>query len=83
MEGVVELAEEVFPCRFDWLYSKVKGLSDVVNNPMYSRVGLLLYGFKQLELGRENTPSRGNENEPVHPTELSLVTLNSVTTQRK
>ncbi|WLQ14106.1 cell division protein FtsA [Hahella aquimaris] len=54
MEGVVELAEEIFhmPVRLavpQW----VTGLSDVVSNPMYSTaVGLLLYGFKQQELGR-------------------------------
>ncbi|AZZ90499.1 cell division protein FtsA [Hahella sp. KA22] len=54
MEGVVELAEEIFhmPVRLavpQW----VTGLSDVVSNPMYSTaVGLLLYGFKQQDLGR-------------------------------
>ncbi len=60
MEGVVELAEEVFhmPVRMA-VPQKVKGLSDVVNNPMYSTgVGLLLYGFRQLELGRD-TPRQG------------------------
>jgi cell division protein FtsA len=60
MEGVVELAEEVFhmPVRLA-VPQKVKGLSDVVNNPMYSTgVGLLLYGFRQLELGRD-TPRQG------------------------
>jgi cell division protein FtsA len=68
MEGVVELAEEVFhmPVRLA-VPQKVKGLSDVVNNPMYSTgVGLLLYGFKQLELGRE-TPRQGE-------TEMNLFT---------
>lgn len=68
MEGVVELAEEVFhmPVRLA-VPQKVKGLSDVVNNPMYSTgVGLLLYGFKQLELGRE-IPRQGE-------TEMNLFT---------
>ncbi|WP_020409314.1 cell division protein FtsA [Hahella ganghwensis] len=53
MEGVVELAEEIFhaPVRLA-VPQSVTGLSDVVNNPMYSTaVGLLLYGFKQQELG--------------------------------
>lgn len=55
MEGVVELAEEIFhmPVRLA-SPQNVSGLSDVVNNPMYSTgVGLLTYGFKQMELGRK------------------------------
>lgn len=53
MEGVTELAEEIFhmPVRLA-VPQGVTGLSDVVNNPIYSTgVGLLLYGFKQQELG--------------------------------
>ena len=49
MEGVVELAEEVFhlPVRVG-LPQHVTGLSDVVSNPIYATgVGLLLYGSKQ------------------------------------
>ncbi len=55
MEGVVELAEEIFhmPVRLA-SPQNVSGLADVVNNPMYSTgVGLLTYGFKQMELGRK------------------------------
>ncbi|MCG8612985.1 MAG: cell division protein FtsA [Pseudomonadales bacterium] len=54
MEGVVELAEEIFhmPVRLASPQG-VTGLADVVNNPMYSTgVGLLIYGFKQIDLGR-------------------------------
>ncbi len=54
MEGVVELAEEIFhmPVRLA-SPQNVSGLADVVNNPMYSTgVGLLTYGFKRMELGR-------------------------------
>jgi cell division protein FtsA len=50
MEGAIELAEEIFhvPVRLG-LPSQVKGLTDVVRNPIYSTsVGLLLYA-------RENT----------------------------
>ncbi len=50
MEGAIELAEEIFhvPVRLG-LPGQVKGLSDVVRNPIYSTgVGLLLYA-------RENT----------------------------
>lgn len=53
MEGVVELAEEIFhmPVRLSSPIG-VTGLSDVVNNPMYSTgVGLLMYGLKQQESG--------------------------------
>jgi len=49
MEGVVELAEEVFhlPVRVG-LPQHVIGLSDVVSNPIHATgVGLLLYGSKQ------------------------------------
>lgn len=60
MEGVVELAEEVFhmPVRLA-VPQKVKGLADVVSNPKYSTaVGLLLYGFRRQALGRD-TPRQG------------------------
>lgn len=53
MEGVVELAEEIFhmPVRLASPQG-VAGLSDVVNNPMYATgVGLLMYGLKQQEAG--------------------------------
>ncbi len=48
MEGVVELAEEIFhmPVRLG-VPENVEGLSDVVRNPIYATgVGLLLYGQK-------------------------------------
>ncbi|MDV6318933.1 cell division protein FtsA [Chromohalobacter sp. HP20-39] len=47
MEGVVELAEEIFhmPVRIAYPHN-VRGLVDVVRNPIYSTgVGLLLYGM--------------------------------------
>ncbi len=49
MEGVVELAEEIFhmPVRIG-TPNEVNGLVDIVRNPIYSTgVGLLLYGMKQ------------------------------------
>ncbi|HHJ19811.1 MAG TPA: cell division protein FtsA, partial [Gammaproteobacteria bacterium] len=66
MEGVVELAEEVFhmPVRLGIPHS-VKGLSDVVQNPIYSTgVGLLLYGLhnrrqsRSMKLGDEGLLER-------------------------
>jgi len=50
VEGIAELAEEIFhmPVRMG-TPREVTGLSDVVNNPIYSSgVGLLLYGSKEL-----------------------------------
>jgi cell division protein FtsA len=50
MEGVIELAEEIFhmPVRIG-IPQFVSGLSDVVKNPIYSTgVGLLLFGQRQL-----------------------------------
>ncbi len=60
MEGVVELAEEIFhmPVRLG-CPQNIQGLSDIVNNPIYSTgVGLLLYGLEQQREG-----GRGQESE--------------------
>jgi cell division protein FtsA len=57
MEGVVELAEEIFhmPVRLASPQG-VTGLTDVVNNPMYATgVGLLMYGLQQQEAGHVPT----------------------------
>lgn len=63
MEGVVELAEEIFhmPVRLG-APQNVRGLSDIVNNPIYSTgVGLLFYGIKQQEGKPVNgTKEKGN-----------------------
>src|SRR6056300_1167482 len=51
MEGVVELAEEIFhaPVRIGAPHN-VAGLADIIRNPIYSTgVGLLLYGLKQFQ----------------------------------
>ncbi len=51
MEGVIELAEEIFhiPVRIG-VPQGVSGLSDVVKNPIYSTgVGLLLFGHRQFQ----------------------------------
>lgn len=53
MEGVVELAEEIFhmPVRLG-APNAVSGLTDIVNNPIHSTgVGLLIYGMKQQREG--------------------------------
>lgn len=60
MEGVVELAEEIFhaPVRIGFPQN-VKGLSDIVRNPIYSTgVGLLLYGVKQQQDRETQTPTK-------------------------
>jgi cell division protein FtsA len=54
MEGVVDLAEEIFhmPVRLGMPHG-IQGLSDIVNNPIYSTgVGLLLYGLQQQQENR-------------------------------
>jgi len=53
MEGVIELAEEIFhmPVRLG-APQNIRGLSDIVNNPIYSTgVGLLIYAMKQQHAG--------------------------------
>ena len=54
MEGVIDLAEEIFhmPVRLG-SPQNISGLKDIVNNPIYATgVGLLLYGKKQHHEGR-------------------------------
>ncbi|RKR02492.1 cell division protein FtsA [Kushneria sinocarnis] len=63
MEGVGELAEEIFhmPVRIA-CPQNVRGLADVVRNPIYSTgVGLLLYGMNNASHSRGITQSRGEE----------------------
>ena len=62
MEGVVELAEEIFhlPVRVG-SPQNIRGLSEIVNNPIYSTgVGLVLYGEQQLLEG--SSPGRAGKN---------------------
>ncbi len=62
MEGVVELAEEVFhvPVRLG-LPQHIKGLSDVVRNPIYSTgAGLLLYARDNAIAGNRGKSISGN-----------------------
>ncbi|NVD35301.1 cell division protein FtsA [Marinobacter lutaoensis] len=64
MEGVVELAEEIFhmPVRLASPQA-VSGMTEVVNNPIYATgVGLLIHGFRQMDLGR--TPVLKGEDAP-------------------
>lgn len=65
MEGVTELAEEIFhmPVRVG-SPQNVKGLVDIVFNPIYATgVGLLLYGVKQQSSnGLTNSRHGGREN---------------------
>jgi cell division protein FtsA len=59
MEGVVELAEEIFhmPVRVGYPQA-VEGLNDIVRNPIYATsVGLLQYGAQHGEEGGPG-PSR-------------------------
>ncbi len=61
MEGVVDLAEEVFhmPVRLG-LPQYISGLVDVVRNPIHATgVGLLLYGKQSLSSGQVDMSSSG------------------------
>lgn len=65
MEGVVELAEEIFhmPVRLACPQA-VSGMTEVVNNPIYATgVGLLIHGFRQMDLGR--APALKGEETPT------------------
>jgi cell division protein FtsA len=62
MEGVIELAEEVFhmPVRLG-VPQQVTGLGEVVRNPIHATgVGLLLYGRENLVRGRRELPLTSN-----------------------
>ena len=61
VEGVVELAEQVFklPARVG-MPQNVGGLAEVINNPIYSTgIGLLLNGNQQYQHGRSEKSSYG------------------------
>lgn len=61
MEGVIDLAEEIFhmPVRLG-VPQYVSGLSDVVSNPIYATgVGLLLFGEQHRQAGRSYFSSEG------------------------
>ena len=64
MEGVIELAEEIFhmPVRLG-APQNIRGLSDIVNNPIYSTgVGLLIYAMKQQQgSGRAATSAKESQ----------------------
>jgi cell division protein FtsA len=67
MEGVVELAEEIFhmPVRVG-APQGVQGLTDIVRNPIYATgVGLLQYGLLHQEDGGTPTGGVGTSNEGV------------------
>lgn len=61
MEGVVELAEEIFhmPVRLG-IPQHVTGLTDVIRNPIHATgVGLLLFGLEQRKAGNVAVSGRG------------------------
>ncbi|WP_136066974.1 cell division protein FtsA [Modicisalibacter radicis] len=67
MEGVVELAEEIFhmPVRIA-SPQNVRGLADVVRNPIYSTgVGLLLYGMRDAKQAQSRAVSAQPRREEV------------------
>jgi cell division protein FtsA len=74
MEGAVELAEEIFhmPVRLG-MPQGIKGMTDVVRNPIYSTaVGLLLYGMQQ-EMENELSERLQEEATIEKPSKLVLI----------
>ena len=70
MEGVIELAEEIFhmPVRIG-MPQTVKGLADIVRNPIYATgVGLLLYGMRQ-----QRHQERSQNPVPVKEPQFSIL----------
>ncbi len=68
MEGVVELAEEIFhtPVRIG-VPLDVLGLNDIVRNPIYSTgVGLLHYGLKQHSTGGARVSAKQRKQREVN-----------------
>ncbi len=67
MEGVLELAEEIFHMPVSiGKPQNVSGLSDIVRNPIYSTaVGLLQYGARQHNEGVVNVPMNAPMNSMV------------------
>ncbi|EQD27900.1 cell division protein FtsA, partial [mine drainage metagenome] len=68
MEGVIELAEEVFhlPVRLG-LPQQIQGLADVVRNPIYATgVGLLLYARDNLLPARRARARGGNAKATIN-----------------
>ena len=67
MEGVVELAEEVFhiPVRLG-VPQHVSGLVDVIRNPIHATgVGLLLYGYKHQDQKQEELNAVDSDNSGI------------------
>jgi cell division protein FtsA len=67
IEGAVELAEEIFhmPVRVG-APTNVKGLGDIVKNPIYATgVGLLQYAVKQLKEGKPSVEEEGNHSNMI------------------
>ena len=63
MEGAIDLAEEIFhvPVRLGLPQQQVKGLAEVVQNPIYSTaVGLLLYARENVQGTRNRAPLGGS-----------------------
>ncbi|SBS30057.1 Cell division protein FtsA [Marinomonas spartinae] len=73
MEGAAELAEKVFdmPVRLS-VPDCIKGMSDIVDNPIYSTsVGLLAYGSKEAEM---TEPSAQTMSKTQNKRDLSVLT---------
>ncbi|OOV88423.1 cell division protein FtsA [Oceanospirillum linum] len=75
MEGVVQLAEEIFHMQVRIASpSNIKGLSDVVGNPIYSTgVGLLVYGLENTGATSNSRAAYIEEQSPGQADDMSIV----------
>ncbi len=75
MEGVVQLAEEIFHMQVRIASpSNIKGLSDVVGNPIYSTgVGLLVYGLENTGVTSNSRVAYIEEQSPGQADDMSIV----------
>ena len=75
MEGVVQLAEEIFHMQVRVASpSNMKGLSDVIGNPIYSTgVGLLIYGLENTGATSSRTTYVEEHSSPEQGDDASIV----------
>ncbi|WP_245832288.1 cell division protein FtsA [Oceanospirillum sanctuarii] len=75
MEGVVQLAEEIFHMQVRVASpNNIKGLSDVVGNPIYSTgVGLLVYGLENTGATASSRATYVEEQSSVQADDTSIV----------
>jgi len=82
MEGVTQLAEEIFHMQVRIASPvNIKGLSEVMGNPIYSTgVGLIAYGLHNNDLSRSQASYSGENQAESHGTSATVHDIDSVDT---